>query len=312
MRKRRLGTSALEVSVVGLGGNNFGGRIDFAASERVVHKAIALGVNLIDTADSYGNRGGSEEELGRILGDKRKHIVLATKFGLPMDDTGALQGASRRYIMHAVEASLKRLRTDWIDLYQLHRPDDRTPIEETLRALDELVRHGKVRYIGCSNLSVEQVIAARDTASRLGLAAFVSCQDEYSLLERDIERELIPTAKAIGLGILPYFPLASGLLTGKYRRGAAPPPGSRLAKNQRHAQDFLSERNWRIVGELEAFALRHGRTMLELAFGWLLRDPVVASVIAGATSPEQIEQNVRAADWTPSAEDLAELDRITA
>ena len=298
--------------MVGLGGNNFGGRIDFAASERVVHKAIALGVNLIDTADSYGNRGGSEEELGRILGDKRKHIVLATKFGLPMDDTGALQGASRRYIMHAVEASLKRLRTDWIDLYQLHRPDDRTPIEETLRALDELVRQGKVRYIGCSNLSAEQVIAARDTASRLGLAAFVSCQDEYSLLERDIERELIPTAKAIGLGILPYFPLASGLLTGKYRRGAAPPPGSRLAKNQRHAQDFLSERNWRIVGELEAFALRHGRTMLELAFGWLLRDPVVASVIAGATSPEQIEQNVRAADWTPSAEDLAELDRITA
>jgi aryl-alcohol dehydrogenase-like predicted oxidoreductase len=312
MRKRRLGTSALEVSVVGLGGNNFGGRIDFAASERVVHKAIALGVNLIDTADSYGNRGGSEEELGRILGDKRKHIVLATKFGLPMDDTGTLRGASRRYVMLAVDASLKRLRTDWIDLYQLHRPDDRTPIEETLRALDELVRQGKVRYIGCSNLSAQQVIAARDAASRHGLAAFISCQDEYSLLERDIERELIPTAKAIGLGILPYFPLASGLLTGKYRRGSPPPPGSRLAKNQRHAQDFLSERNWRIVGELEAFALRHGRTMLELAFGWLLRDPAVASVIAGATSPEQIEQNVRAADWTPSAEDLAELDRITA
>jgi len=312
MRKRRIGTSALEVSVVGLGGNNFGGRIDFAASERVVHKAIALGVNLIDTADSYGNRGGSEEELGRILGDKRKHIVLATKFGLPMDDTGTLRGASRRYIMHAVEASLKRLRTDWIDLYQLHRPDDRTPIEETLRALDELVQQGKVRYIGCSNLSAQQVIAAQDMASRHGLAAFVSCQDEYSLLERDIERELIPAAKARGLGILPYFPLASGLLTGKYRRGAAPPPGSRLAKNQRHAQDFLSEHNWRIVGELEAFALRHGRTMLELAFGWLLRDPAVASVIAGATSPEQIEQNVRAAYWTPSAEELAELDRITA
>ena len=312
MKTRRLGTSTLEVSVVGLGGNNFGGRIHFAASERVVHKAIALGVNLIDTADSYGNRGGSEEELGRILGDKRKHIVLATKFGLPMDDTGTLRGASRRYIVHAVDASLKRMRTDWIDLYQLHRPDDRTPIEETLRALDELVRQGKVRYIGCSNLSAQQVIAAQDTASRQGLAAFVSCQDEYSLLERDIERELIPTAKAIGLGILPYFPLASGLLTGKYRRGAAPPPGSRLAKNQRHAQDFLSERNWRIVGELEAFAARRHRTLLELAFGWLLRDPVVASVIAGATSPEQIEQNVRAADWTPSAEDLAELDRITA
>ena len=312
MQKRKLGTSALEVSVVGLGGNNFGGRIDFAASDRVVHAAIELGINLIDTADSYGNKGGSEEWLGRILGDKRKKVVLATKFGLPMDDAGKLKGASRRYIMHAVEASLKRLRTDWIDLYQLHRPDDRTPIEETLRALDELVQQGKVRYIGCSNLSAQQVIAARDTASRHGLAAFISCQDEYSLLERDIERELIPTAKAIGLGILPYFPLASGLLTGKYRRGSPPPPGSRLAKNQRHAQDFLSERNWRIVGELEAFALRHGRTMLELAFGWLLRDPAVASVIAGATSPEQIEQNVRAADWTPSAGDLAELDRITA
>jgi aryl-alcohol dehydrogenase-like predicted oxidoreductase len=312
MKTRRLGPSTLEVSVVGLGGNNFGGRIDFATSERMVHKAIALGVNLIDTADSYGNRGGSEEELGRILGAKRKHIVLATKFGLPMDDTGTLRGASRRYIVQAVDASLKRLRTDWIDLYQLHRPDDRTPIEETLRALDELVRQGKVRHIGCSNLSAQQVIAAQDTASRHGLAAFVSCQDEYSLLERDIERELIPTAKAIGLGILPYFPLASGLLTGKYRRGAAPPPGSRLAKNRRHAQDFLTERNWRIVGELEAFAARRHRTLLELAFGWLLRDPVVASVIAGATSPEQIEQNVRAADWTPSAEDLAELNRITA
>jgi len=312
MKTRRLGTSALEVSVIGLGGNNFGGRIDFAASERVVHKAIALGVNLIDTADSYGNRGGSEDELGRILGDKRKHIVLATKFGLPMDDTGALRGASRRYIMHAVDASLKRLRTDWIDLYQLHRPDDRTPIEETLGALDELVRQGKVRYIGCSNLSAQQVIAAQDTASRRGLAAFVCCQDEYSLLERDIEHELIPAAKKFGLGVLPYFPLASGLLTGKYRRGAALPPGSRLAKIQRHAQDFINEGNWRVVGELEAFALRHGRTMLELAFGWLLRDPVVPSVIAGATTPEQIEQNVQAADWTPSAEQLAELDRITA
>jgi aryl-alcohol dehydrogenase-like predicted oxidoreductase len=312
MRKRRLGASALDVSVVGLGGNNFGGRIDFAASERVVHKAIALGINLIDTSDSYGNRGGSEEALGRILGDKRKDIVLATKFGLPMDDAGKLRGASRRYIMHAVEASLKRLRTDWIDLYQLHRPDEQTPIEETLRALDEVVRQGKVRYIGCSNLSAQQVIAAHDTASRHSLAAFVSCQDEYSLLVRDIERELIPMAKARGMGILPYFPLASGLLTGKYRRGAPLPPDSRLAKNQRHAQEFISERNWRIVGELEAFAARRHCTMLELAFGWLLRDPVIASVIAGATTPDQIEQNIRAADWTPSAEDLAELDRIAA
>ena len=311
MEKRKLGSSTLEVSVVGLGGNNFGGRIDFAASERVVHRAIALGINLIDTADSYGNKGGSEEALGRILGDKRKDIVLASKFGLPMDDAGKLKGASRRYVMQAVEASLKRLRTDWIDLYQLHRPDPQTPIEETLRALDELVRQGKVRFIGCSNLSAQQVIAADDAARQHGLAAFVSCQDEYSLLVRDIERELVPAAKARGLGILPYFPLASGLLTGKYRRGAPLPPGSRLAKNPRHADEFITERNWRIVGELAAFAARRGRSMLELAFGWLLRDGVVASVIAGATTPEQVEQNVGAAGWKLSAEELAEIDRIT-
>jgi aryl-alcohol dehydrogenase-like predicted oxidoreductase len=311
MVKRRLGGSALDVSVVGLGGNNFGGRIDFSASSRVVHEAIELGINLIDTSDSYGNRGGSEEWLGRILGDKRKEIVLATKFGLPMDDAGELKGASRRYIMHAVEASLKRLRTDWIDLYQLHRPDPQTPIEETLRALDDLVRQGKVRFIGCSNLSAQQVTEAQGTARRHGLAVFVSCQDEYSLLVRDIEHELVPTAKALGLGILPYFPLASGLLTGKYQRGAALPPGSRLSKNPRHAQEFINERNWRIVGELETFAARRGHTMLELAFSWLLRDGVVASVIAGATTPQQVEQNVRAAGWTLSADDLAEIDRIT-
>jgi aryl-alcohol dehydrogenase-like predicted oxidoreductase len=311
MQRRRLGNSTLDVSVVGLGGNNLGGRIDFPAAERVVHAAIARGVNLIDTADSYGNRGGSEEALGRILGDKRKEIVLATKFGLPMDEAGALRGASRRYVMQAVEASLKRLRTDWIDLYQLHRPDVQTPIEETLRALDDLVRQGKVRFIGCSNLSAQQVIAAQDVAHRHGLAAFVSCQDEYSLLVRDIERELIPAAKANGLGILPYFPLASGLLTGKYRRGAALPPGTRLAKNPRHAQEFINERNWRIVAELDAFAAGRSRSMVELAVSWLLRDPVVASVIAGATTPEQVEQNVDAAGWALTAEDLAEIDRIT-
>jgi aryl-alcohol dehydrogenase-like predicted oxidoreductase len=312
MQRRRLGNSTLDVSVVGLGGNNFGGRIDFPAAERVVHAAIARGVNLIDTADSYGNRGGSEEALGRILGHKRKEILLATKFGLPMDEAGMLRGASRRYVMQAVEASLKRLRTDWIDLYQLHRPDAQTPIEETLRALDDLVRQGKVRFIGCSNLSAQQVTAAQDVARRRGLTAFVSCQDEYSLLVRDIERELLPAAKARGLGILPYFPLASGLLTGKYRRDTPPPPGTRLAKNPRHAQEFISERNWRIVGELEAFAARRGRSLVELVVSWLLRDPVVASVIAGATTPQQVEQNVGAAGWTLSAEDLAEIDRITA
>jgi aryl-alcohol dehydrogenase-like predicted oxidoreductase len=312
MQQRKLGTSTLEVSVVGLGGNNFGGRIDFAASQRVVHAAIDRGINLIDTADSYGNKGGSEEELGRILGDKRKQIVLASKFGLQMDDAGKLKGASRRYIMQAVEASLTRLRTDWLDLYQLHRPDPQTPIEETLRALDDLVRQGKVRFVGCSNLSAQQLIEAQDTSERLKLAAFVSCQDEYSLLVRDIEKELLPAAKARGMSILPYFPLASGLLTGKYKRGAPLPPGSRLAKIPRHADDFMTERNWRIVGELEAFVTQRGRSMLELAFSWLLSDAAVASVIAGATSPEQIGQNIHAAGWTLSADELAEIDRITA
>jgi len=310
MQKRRLGSSALEVSVVGLGGNNFGGRIDFDASRRVVDIAIERGVNLIDTADSYGNKGGSEEALGQILRDKRKRIVLATKFGLPMDDAGKLCGASRRYIMQAVEASLKRLRTDWVDLYQLHRPDPQTPIEETLRALDDLVRAGKVRFIGCSNLSARQVIEAGDIAKSHGLTRFVSCQDEYSLLAREIERELIPVAKARGMGVLPYFPLASGLLTGKYKRGVPPPPGTRLSKIPRHADDFMTEQNWRIVGALEAFVASRGRTMLELAFSWLLRDPVVASVIAGATTPAQLEQNIAAAGWTLSPDELAEIDRI--
>jgi aryl-alcohol dehydrogenase-like predicted oxidoreductase len=311
MQKRRLGSSPLEVSVIGLGGNNFGGRIDFDAAQRVVHRALELGVNLIDTADSYGNRGGSEEWLGRILGENRKRIVLATKFGLPMDERGELQGASRRYIMLAAEASLKRLRTDFIDLYQLHRPDPRTPIEETLRALDDLVKEGKVRCIGCSNLSAQQVTEAQAASRRHALPAFVSAQDEYSLLVRGIERELIPAAKAHGMGVLPYFPLASGLLTGKYRRGAPLPQGSRLAKNSRLAGEFINERNWRMVEELAAFAARRGRSMLELAVSWLLRDGVVASVIAGATSAEQVEQNARAAGWTLSAEDLAEIDRIT-
>jgi aryl-alcohol dehydrogenase-like predicted oxidoreductase len=311
MQKRRIGSSTLEVTVVGLGANNFGGRIDFPASRRVIDAAIARGINFIDTSDSYGNRGGSEQYLGEILGAKRKSIVLATKFGLPMDDSGRKRGASRRYIMEAVEASLQRLRTDWIDLYQLHRPDPQTPIEETMRALDELVRAGKVRFIGCSNLSAAQVNEAQETAKRHGLAAFVSCQDEYSLLEREVERELLPVIKARGMGLLPYFPLASGLLTGKYRQGAPLPEGSRLAKNKRHADDVLTEHNWRIVNALQAFVAPRGRTMLELAFSWLLRDPVVPSVIAGATTPEQVEQNIAAAGWTLTPEELAEIDRIT-
>jgi aryl-alcohol dehydrogenase-like predicted oxidoreductase len=308
MHHRNLGRSALQVSVVGLGANNFGARIDLAATRRVVEKALDLGVTLIDTADSYGRDGASEDCLGQILGERRKHVVLATKFG--MAGPGTLAGASRRYIMQAVEASLKRLRTDWIDLYQLHRPDPSTPIEETLRALDDLARHGKVRFIGCSNLSAIELAEAQATAQRHSLAAFVSCQDQYSLLARGIERDLILAMEAHGLGLLPYFPLASGLLTGKYKRGAMP-KGARLTMSPHHAERFLSDRNWRIVEALGAFCARRGRSLIELAFAWLLAKPVVASVIAGASTPEQVEQNVRAVGWELSADELAEIDRIT-
>ena len=311
MQTRKLGAAGPEVSLVGLGGNNFGGRIDLAASRLVVNKALDLGITLIDTADSYGNRGGSEEVLGTILGPRRKDIVLATKFGLPMDDAGTLKGASRRYIIHAIEASLRRLKTDWIDLYQLHRPDPQTPIEETLRTLDELVKSGKVRSIGCSNLSAAQLEQAQAVAQRHGLASFVCCQDEYSLLERDLEKDRLPVMRKHGLSLLPYFPLASGLLTGKYKNGAALPAGSRLARSPRHADDLLNARNWRIVDALGAFAAKRGHTLLELAMSWLASRPFIASIIAGATRPEQVEQNVAAVGWTLSAAELTEIDRIT-
>jgi aryl-alcohol dehydrogenase-like predicted oxidoreductase len=311
MRIRNLGRSGLQVSLVGLGCNNFGGRIDLEASRKVVHKALDLGITLFDTADIYGENGRSESFLGEILDSRRKDIVLATKFGSPMDSAGKLKGASRRYILSAVEDSLRRLKTDWIDLYQLHVPDPATPIEETLRALDDLVRQGKVRYIGCSNLPAWQVVEAQWTARRANLEAFISCQDEYSLVKRDIEAELLPAAQAYGLGLLPFFPLASGLLTGKYRRDAAPPAGTRLANTERLAKRYFTEDNWRIVEALEAFCGTRGRSLLELAFSWLAARVQVASVIAGATKPEQVEQNVKAADWALTPEDMAEIDKIT-
>ena len=312
MEKRKLGNSDLEVTLVGLGCNNFGGRIDDEAARRVVHTALDLGINLFDTADTYGNRGGSETTLGRILGPRRKEVVLATKFGLPMDEAGTLRGASRRYLMSAVEASLKRLRTDWIDLYQVHKPDPATPIEETLRALDELVRQGKVRHIGCSNFAAWQVVEAAWTARTAGTAAFVSCQDEYSLLARAIEKELQPAMRAYGLGLLPYFPLASGLLTGKYRRDAPLPEGTRLKSTKMFAERFISERNWERVARLEAFCAQRGRSMLELAMSWLAARPAVASIIAGATRPEQVAQNAAAVSWEIGEAELGELDRLLA
>ncbi len=310
MKERTIGKSGVRVSLVGLGCNNFGGRIDLEASRKVVDKALDLGVTLFDTADHYGERGGSETALGQILGARRKDIVLATKFGLPMDDAERLKGTSRRYTLSAVEASLRRLKTDWIDLYQVHYPDPLTPIEETLRALDDLVRQGKVRYIGCSNFAPWQVVEAQWTSRYLGLNAFISCQNEYSLVVRDPERELIPAIEAYGLGLLPYFPLASGLLTGKYQRGRPMPEGARLTKTQRFADRYLTEANWQIVERLQAFCAARGRTLLELAFGWLAARPVVCSVIAGATRPEQVEQNVKAVEWALTPEDLAEVDRV--
>lgn len=312
MEVRNLGRSGLRVSVVGLGCNNFGGRCDLEASRKVIDKAIDLGITLFDTADAYGNQGGSEEILGQVLGPRRKDIVLATKFALPMDQEEKLKGASRRYIMRAVEASLKRLKTDWIDLYQQHRPDPFTPIEETLRALDDLVAQGKVRYIGCSNLVAWQVVEAQWTSKVCNLERYVSCQDEYSLLVRDIEKELLPAMQAYDIGLLPYFPLASGLLTGKYKRNAPLPEGARLTNTQRLADRYMTDANWAIVEKLADFAASRGKTMLELAFSWLACRPQVASVIAGATKPEQLEQNVKAASWKISAEDMAEIDRITA
>jgi aryl-alcohol dehydrogenase-like predicted oxidoreductase len=311
MEIRNLGQSGLRVSSIGLGCNNFGGRIDEATTKVVIHKALDLGITLFDTADVYGERGGSEAEMGRILGDDRKRIVLATKFAAPMDDTDEKLGGSRQYIMAAVEDSLRRLKTDWIDLYQMHRTDPRTPIEETLRALDDLVRQGKVRYIGCSNFPAWQMTEAAWTARTNGLNGFVSCQDEFSLIHRAPEAELLPAARKLGFGLLPYFPLASGLLTGKYRRNTALPAGTRLAKTQRLADRYLTERNWEIAEKLADFAEARGRTMLELAFSWLLAQSPVASVIAGATRPEQLEQNVKAGGWRITADELAEIDRIS-
>jgi len=285
-------------------------RIDLEATRKVVAKALDQGITLLDTADIYGNMGGSETMLGQVLGERRKDIVLATKFAGPMFQGVTRRDASRRYIMRAVEASLGRLKTDWIDLYQLHFPDPLTPMEETLRALDDLIHQGKVRYIGCSNLPAWQMVEAQWIAREGGLHGFISAQDEYSLVARHIEAEKIPAAQAYGMGILPYFPLASGLLTGKYKRGAEAAAGTRFANIQRLAERYSTDTNWSLVEQLQAFCAKRGHTLLELAFSWLLARPPVASVIAGATKPEQIEANVKAAGWALTPEDLTEIDSL--
>ena len=313
MQQRNLGSSGLMVSLVGLGCNNFGGdRIDLPASRKVLHKALDLGITLIDTADTYGNRGESETILGECLGDRRKHIVLASKCGLPMDEAGRLKGASRRYIHCAIEASLKRLKTDWIDLYIIHRPDPLTPIEETLRTLDDLVKAGKVRYTGCSNFPAWQVVEAQWTARHHNLNHFVTCQDQYNVLRRDIEHTLLPAMQAYGLGLIPHTPLAAGLLSGKYRRNAPMPAGARMTREKRQADRWMNEANWEAVDRLNAFCEARGRTLLELAMSWLASRALVASIIAGATTPEQVALNARAVEWSLTSDDLAAIDGATA
>jgi aryl-alcohol dehydrogenase-like predicted oxidoreductase len=310
MLQRAFGTTGLQVSAVGLGCNNFGIRLDRAATADVVHAALDAGITLFDTADIYGNRGASETLLGAALGARRKDIVLVTKFGLPMDDSGRRQGGSRRYVEEAVEASLCRLGTEWIDVYYLHRPDPGTPIEETLRALDELVRAGKVRHIGCSNFSAAQIDGALGVARAKGLTPFCATQDQYSLLAREIERDLLPAIDRHRLALLPYFPLASGMLSGKYRLGRPLPAGTRLS-NPRYSDRVLNDTNLRVVERLEAFCAARGRTLLQLAFGWLLARPAVASVIAGASTPDQVRLNAGATGWQLGTEEIAEIDRIT-
>ena len=306
MRYRTLGTSGPEVSVVGLGCNNFGSRVQEEGTRAVVDAALDAGVTLFDTADVYGNRGGSEELLGKALKGRRDGVVLATKFGHAMSDDAPPDRGSREYIRSAVQASLKRLGTDWIDLYQYHRPDGVTPIAETLGALDELVREGTVRHVGSSNFDGGQVVEAEELARDRGWARFVSAQNEYSLLERGAEDELLPTCERLGIGVLPYFPLASGLLTGKYRRGSPAPAGSRLVTRPERLTPEVYDR----VEALERFAEERGVTLLDVAIGGLAAQPAIASVIAGATKPEQVRANAAAGEWQPSQDDLSALDEL--
>lgn len=310
MRYRSLGDSGLTVSVVGLGCNNFGRRLDLAGTRAVVDAAIEAGITLFDTADIYGGAGASEKLLGEVLEGRRDQVVLATKFGAPHSDMGygPAEGAKagRRYIRRAVEESLRRLRTDYIDLYQLHYPDQHTPITETLAALDDLVHEGKVRYIGHSNFSGWRIGEAAHVARELGVTSFVSAQNHWSLLERGAEIEVVPAARHYGLGVLPYFPLANGLLTGKIRRGQDIPSDSRLAGNP----GWVTEERLDRVEALIPWAEKNGRSLLDVAIGALAAQPGCASVIAGATRPDQVAANAAAGDWEPTAEQLAEIDEL--
>ena len=305
MRTRRLGADGPEVTVVGLGCNNFGGRVDLEGTRVVVDASLDAGINFFDTADIYGNGGGSEELLGRVLEGRRDRVLLATKFGGDMGDGTTARG-SRTYVRKAIDASLKRLRMEYVDLYQYHRPDGVTPYDETFGALSELVDEGKVRYAGHSNMQARDVEEVDSLARERGFPRPVSAQNQYSLLRREAEDELLPTCDRLGIGVLPYFPLASGLLTGKYRRGEPRPEGTRLSGRDEVFTDETFDR----IEALERFAQERGVTLLEVAIGGLLGQPAVVSVIAGATKPEQVRANVAAGEWDPTPEDIQALNGI--
>jgi len=308
MEFRELGKTGIQVSVVGLGGNNFGWTADLAGTRAIIDAAADNGITFIDTAISYGP---SEELLGEVLDGRRDAFVIATKFGSPQDPLPGDRKGTRDYIATAVEASLKRLRTDRIDLYQLHFPDGVTPIEETLRALQDLLSAGKIRSIGCSNLPAAQLREAQEIAVGAGIAPFATAQDEYSLLVRGLEKELAPVIDRYGMSLLPYFPLANGVLTGKYKLGEPVPADGRLANAPAFFDPYRDPKKWQVAAELETFAKERGHTLLELAFSWLAAQPNVASIIAGASKAEQVVSNAHAASWTLSAADLDEVDRIT-
>ena len=311
MEYRNLGNSGLQVSVVGLGCNNFGGRLDQAATKAVIDQCVEEGITFFDTADIYGGQGKSEEFMASALKPHRRNVVIATKAAGGMGEGPYWRGASRKYLMDAVDASLRRLDTDYIDLFQIHFPDAKTPIEETLRALDDIVKSGKVRYIGNSNFAGWQVVEAEWISRSEHLNRFVSAQNEYSMLQRKIEPELAPACLKYGLGVLPFFPLASGFLTGKYRPDQDRPEGARLSDpSSPMSARFINEGNFEMLVKLEDWAEARGHTMVELAFSWLASRPYVSSVIAGATRPEQVTQNAKSADWKLTDEDYAQLDEI--
>jgi aryl-alcohol dehydrogenase-like predicted oxidoreductase len=308
MEMRRLGNAGPEVSLVGLGTNNFGWRIDLEASRKVIDRALDVGITHFDTADIYGGSGGSENTIGAVLGSRRSRVFLATKFGKPMAGSDEKSRGSRRYVIPAVETSLKRLKTDWIDLLWMHEPDPSTPIEETFAALEDLRRQGKVRHLGASNFSSAELEAAAAAAKKLGIPGFIATQDEYSLIARQYETTLAPALAKLGLGLVPYFPLGGGALTGKYRKSAPLPEGTRHASG---SSKFLDP-HWDRIEALHQFAETRGHTLVELAMSWLAAKPLVASIIAGATRPEQVDANVVSVNWKLTPAEISEVDKITA